>query len=147
VEKPQSAWALARLPELLRGLRFRLAGASGVTGTARIVSASASGEATATVRKGVKRTFFDLRVRAAWEGSLVDGEGRVRGTGDGELTLDDLDQDTAAPAAAPGYRLRWTAAEDGGKADAQLRAMLEAGASPAVHAAVAAFVAELRARG
>ena len=78
----------------------------------------------------------------------------MRGTGDGELTLDDLDQDTApAPAAAgaaapaPTYRLRWTAAEDGGKPDAQLRAMLEAGATPAVHAAVAAFAAELRARG
>ena len=139
VDKPQTSFARERLAAALRALRFVLPG-----GHARIVEATVSGEATATVRKGRKATYFDLTARAAWEGTLIDADGNVRGTGDGELALDDLDQDTADDGS---YALRWTAADDGGKPDAALRTALQASAAPAVRAAVAAFVAELRERG
>ena len=100
--------------------------------------------------KGTKRTFFELRVKAAWEGSLVDDDGGVLGTGDGEMLLGDVDQDNCGAAADGGdaeYPLRFTAAEDGGKHDAKLRAALDGEGRRVVRAAVAAFVAELRARG
>ena len=143
-EKPQTTWALAALPTALLALRFSLPGCH-----ARIVSATASGDATATLRRGIKGTFFDLRVTAAWEGSLIDDEGAVTGTGDGALLIEDLDQDTAGGLGGAGseYRIRWTVDDDAGRPDARLRALLEAGGAAAVRKAVAGFVEELRRRG
>jgi hypothetical protein len=43
--------------------------------------------------QGKKLVFYDLAIVCKWEGELVDGEGSLLGTGDGELSIPELDQD------------------------------------------------------
>jgi hypothetical protein len=89
-------------------------------------------------------------VKANWEGQLVDGDGNVLGSGDGEVSIPELDQDNAGTTADGGdadYELKVTAADDGGAKDKQLAALFSKHGLKDFKRKVAAFVTELRARG
>lgn len=143
-EKPQTTWVLAALTAALRAVRFSLPGCH-----ARIIAATAHGDATVTLRRGSKGIFFDLRVTAAWEGSLIDDDGVVTGTGDGALVVENLDQETAGGPGGAGaeYGMCWTVDDDADRADTRLRAILEEFGTHAVRKAVAGVIEELRKRG
>jgi len=100
--------------------------------------------------QGKKLVFFDFKVKANWEGQLVDGDGNVLGSGDGEVAIPELDQDNAGTTADGGdadYELKVTAADDGGAKDKQLAALFSKHGLKDFKRKVAVFVTELRARG
>jgi Activator of Hsp90 ATPase, N-terminal len=145
-EKPLTAWAKERLSALVKGFNIDLPG-----GHCKIVNVELTGEASASIRKGKKLLFFDFKVKALWEGQLVDTEGKVLGTGDGEILIPELDQDNAGGISSPDepgdYEVKVTAAEDGGKNDKELQALLQKHGMKDFRGKIAAFVKELRDRG
>lgn len=145
-EKPLTPWAKERLSTLIKGFNIDLPG-----GHCKIVNVELTGDASASIRKGKKLLFFDFKVKALWEGQLVDSEGNVTGSGDGEILIPELDQDNAGGISSPDepgeYELKVSAADDGGKADKELKTLLEKHGVKEFRGKIAAFVRELRERG
>ena len=135
-EKPLTGWAKERLGELVKGYDIDVPG-----GAIRVVSVDLTGDASLTIRKGKRLVFFDFKVKAAWEGTLINADGTVTGTGDGELEIPELDQD-----AGDDYEVRVKAADDGGATDRALLDLFKKHGMRAFRAKIATFVADMKAR-
>lgn len=135
-EKPLTPWAKDRLSELIKGYDIDLPG-----GTARVVAVDLTGDASLSIRKGKHLVFFEFKIKASWEGSLIDASGATTGTGDGDITIPDIDQDSGDD-----YDLVITAADDGGKRDHRLADLLRTHGQRAFLAKIATFVADIKAR-
>jgi hypothetical protein len=94
------------------------------------------------VPQGRKIVIFDLSIVARWEGELLDGEGRRAGTGDGDIVIEDLDQDTELAQ----MKVTVKASDDGGANDKQLARILGKWGLPVIKKKVWQFVEELRAK-
>jgi adhesin HecA-like repeat protein len=92
--------------------------------------------------QGRKLVFFDFSVSLKWEGELVNSDGAVTGTGDGQASIAELDQDSG-----DGFNITVSAAEDGGAADSKLTSLFRSEALPVLRAKIARFVDELKAQG
>lgn len=92
--------------------------------------------------QGRKIVVFDLAITARWEGQLLDGDGRLAGTGDGDIVITGLDQDSTST----DYSLKIKPSEDGGINDRQLARLMDKWGSPVVRKKVWQFVEELRAK-
>lgn len=144
-EKPMTAWAKEHLSALVKGYNIDLPG-----GHVKIVNVELSGEASASIRKGKKIMFFEWKVKALWEGQLLDEEGTVLGAGDGEINIPDLDQDNCGVAedgSDGDYEVKVSMSEDGGAKDKQLRDLLQKHGMKDFRRKIAAFVRDLKARG
>lgn len=103
--------------------------------------------------QGKKFVIFELHITAKWEGELVNSEGVQLGTGDGEVDILDLDQDSGlgpedgsvgSGKERADYRLKVRAADDGGRNDAALASMMERWGCPVLRRMVRQFVQELK---
>lgn len=92
--------------------------------------------------QGRKLVFFEFSIALKWEGTLLNADGEVTGSGDGSAAITELDQDAGAD-----FPVTVSAAEDGGAADKELAALFRAEAVPELRALVGRFVAELKAQG
>lgn len=93
--------------------------------------------------------IFDLSFVAKWEGTLVDGKGASAGTGDGEVVVTDLDQDSFILVKEEGkleLPLKISACADGGELDERLTQLFIAHGTALLRARLAEFVAELKAQ-
>ncbi len=95
-----------------------------------------------TFPQGRKIVIFELYVNAKWEGELMDGDGRKSGTGDGEILVTAVDQDTSF-ADLP---VKIKAAEDGGANDKQLAKLFNKWGMAVVKKKLWQFVEELKAK-
>lgn len=144
-EKPMTAWAKEHLSSLVKGYNIDLPG-----GHVKIVNVELTGEASASIRKGKKIMFFEWKVKALWEGQLLDEEGTVLGAGDGEINIPDLDQDNCGLAddgSDADYEVKVSMSEDGGAKDKQLRDLLQKHGMRDFKSKIATFVKDLKARG
>lgn len=144
-EKPMTAWAKEHLASLVKGYNIDLPG-----GHVKIVNVELTGEASASIRKGKKIMFFEWKVKALWEGQLLDDEGAVLGAGDGEINIPDLDQDNCGVAEDGGdgdYEVKVSMSDDGGAKDKQLRDLLQKHGMRDFRRKIAAFVRDLKAKG
>ena len=88
--------------------------------------------------------LFDLEIVAKWEGTLMDDEGRKLGSGDGELVVSQLDQDSGPPGT---YIVGARASSDGSKIDRVLAGLVAKWAAFSIKKKISLFVAELLAKG
>jgi hypothetical protein len=139
-EKQFMPWARARLNELLAGVDVDVP-----SGHVRIVEVDkVSGDAVVNLRRGARMVIFDVSVVARWEGTLMDEDGRKLGCGDGELFVQQLDQDSGP---AGSYTVAARACQDGGAVDRRLAELVARWGAQAVKKKVGVFVAELLAKG
>ena len=137
-ERNLNEWAGDRMKELLCGFDVDVP-----AGSLRILDITEMrGDASITVRKGRKLMFFDFVVKGTWEGELVDAEGNVLGTGDGEWEIPDLDQDTDLDDPDE-FQVFVKAAHDGGAADIQLADNFKRYGVPQLKGEMRKFVREL----
>lgn len=140
-EKPLTAWAAARLRELLTTMDVDLPG-----GTFKITDITElKGDASASIRKGKKLLFFDFDIKGQWEGEIVDGEGDMLATADGEWHIPEIDQDTDLDDPAE-CEVRVTTDKDGDRADERLKDLARQHAVPHIREVLKQFVADMRAR-
>ena len=88
--------------------------------------------------------LFDLAIVAKWEGTLLDDDGRLLGSGDGELHVRGLDQDSGP---AGDYTVAARACSDGSNIDRRLAELVARWGALVVKKRLATFVAELLEKG
>jgi hypothetical protein len=93
-----------------------------------------------------KIVLFDLAFHAKWEGRLLDAAGATVGSGDGDVTAADIEQDCFSATGVLDVALVVRGAADGGAHDTALAKLFAAHAAPLLRAKLATFVAELRAK-
>lgn len=99
-----------------------------------------TGDAFSSTRKGKKNVFFEFKCKGKWEGELINEEGRVTGTGDGDLEIPSLDHDSDISK----LEVLVTACDDGGDADRRLAAFFKRYGIPSLRKLLQRFIAELR---
>ena len=99
------------------------------------------GEASVSIRKGKKLLFFEFEVKGEWEGEMLDGDGNVIATGDGQFHIPDLDQDTNIE---DEMEVKITAASDGGNNDIELKEKFRRHGISKIREVFQTFIEELR---
>lgn len=94
-----------------------------------------------SIRKGKKLLFFEFEVKGEWEGEMLDGDGNVIATGDGQFHIPDLDQDTNIE---DEMEVKITAASDGGNNDIELKEKFRRHGISKIREVFQTFIEELR---
>jgi len=140
-EKPLTEWAMGHLKELLLAFDCDIPG-----GTFKIVDIEGiKGEASNSIRKGKKLFFWDFDIKGKWEGELVDGEGNMLATADGDFHIPEIDQDTDFDDAYE-CEVRIIAADDADSADLRLKEFARKAVPPRIRELLKQFVADMRER-
>eukprot|EP01138_Halocafeteria_seosinensis_P013765 gb/GECG01014056.1/.p1 GENE.gb/GECG01014056.1/~~gb/GECG01014056.1/.p1 ORF type:complete len:379 (+),score=82.74 gb/GECG01014056.1/:1-1137(+) len=136
-EKSLTSWAKERVQGMFKNFDIDIPGG-------RITISEISdfhGEASVSIRKGKKLLFFEFEVKGEWEGEMVDGDGNVLATGDGQFHIPDLDQDTDID---DEMEIKVTAASDGGANDIELKEKFRQHGVSKIRELFQQFVDELR---
>mmetsp|Transcript_14060 Transcript_14060/g.53381 ORF Transcript_14060/g.53381 Transcript_14060/m.53381 type:complete len:234 (-) Transcript_14060:54-755(-) len=88
-ERDLTVWAKERLTALLMDVEIDVPG--GLLTIAEVKEIK--GDASSSMRKGAHIVFYEFKMKLAWEGEIVDGEGGVKATGDGEVEIEKFDQE------------------------------------------------------
>ena len=132
---------MAHLKELLLAFDCDIPG-----GTFKIVDIEGiKGEASNSIRKGKKLFFWDFDIKGKWEGELVDGDGNMLATADGDFHIPEIDQDTDFDDDSE-CEVRITAADDADSADLRLKEFARKAVPPRVRELLKRFVADMRER-
>ncbi|KAA0164524.1 hypothetical protein FNF28_03865 [Cafeteria roenbergensis] len=136
-ERDLTVWAKERLTALLMDVEIDVPG-----GLLTIVEVKEiKGDASSSMRKGAHIVFYEFKMKLAWEGEIVDGEGGVKATGDGEVEIEKFDQEDDLDH----VKITVKAASDK-RADAGLGRQMKMIGEPLIREALKTFVGELRVR-
>jgi hypothetical protein len=89
--------------------------------------------------------FWDFDIKGKWEGELVDGEGNMLATADGDFHIPEVDQDTDFDDESE-CEVRITAADDADSADERLKEFARKAVPVQIRQLMKRFVAEMRNR-
>lgn len=138
-EKKLTSWANARLRELVEKWELEVPNCSMRTTTV----SSCMGEAAISIRKGKKLCFFELTLKGDWEAELLDDDGEIIASTDGEFTFVEVDQDNSGADTDDPFTMRITCSGSS-SGEARLATLMKKQGQASLREIVAKFAAELR---